>query len=170
MPTSTAVRHFTMPKSLAESLSDSNGYSEGRSLENVKKVSAEYSKYEKDPLGGNQTPRKPGITFAAQDKLPKLPIPELESSLKKYLTALKPLQGPREYAETQQAVEEFLKGDGPELQEKLKKYATGKTSYIEQFCEFCRVYSVELDVGRSIACSGLSRIDPLLSLRGPLSW
>lgn len=76
-----------------------------------------------------------GITFAGQDKLPKLPIPELESSCKKYLEALKPLQTVREHAQTQHAVNEFLKGDGPELHEKLKAYAEGKTSYIEQFCK-----------------------------------
>lgn len=75
-----------------------------------------------------------GITFAHQDKLPKLPIPELDQSLKKYLEVLKPLQTRREHAETQQAAKEFLSHEGPELQEKLKKYAQGKTSYIEQFC------------------------------------
>jgi carnitine O-acetyltransferase len=77
---------------------------------------------------------KGGITFAHQDKLPKLPIPDLESSCQKYLTALKPLQSAREHAETKHAVEEFLRHEGPELQEKLKKYAAGRTSYIEQFC------------------------------------
>jgi carnitine O-acetyltransferase len=76
-----------------------------------------------------------GVTFAAQDKLPKLPIPELESSLKKYSEVLRPLQTPRERADTQNAIEEFLRSDGPDLQEKLKKYAEGKTSYIEQFCK-----------------------------------
>lgn len=30
---------------------------------------------------------------------------------------------------------EFLKTDGPELHERLKKYASGKSSYIEQFCK-----------------------------------
>lgn len=76
-----------------------------------------------------------GITFAAQDKLPKLPIPELESTANKYLEALKPLQSPREHAETKHAVNEFLREEGPDLQEKLKRYAQGKTSYIEQFCK-----------------------------------
>lgn len=76
-----------------------------------------------------------GITFAGQNSLPKLPIPELSSTLQKYLAALKPLQTPREHADTQHAVEEFEKHDGPELQEKLKKYAQRKTSYIEQFCK-----------------------------------
>lgn len=76
-----------------------------------------------------------GITFAHQDKLPKLPIPDLKSSAEKYLVALKPLQTAREHAETKHAVDEFLRHDGPELQEKLKRYAEGRTSYIEQFCK-----------------------------------
>jgi carnitine O-acetyltransferase len=78
---------------------------------------------------------KGGVTFAHQDKLPKLPIPDLEASCQRYLTALKPLQSPREHADTKHAVQEFLRHDGPELQEKLKKYAAGRSSYIEQFCK-----------------------------------
>jgi carnitine O-acetyltransferase len=136
-----------MPKSLNESLAAEPGNPQhasegGRSHEGVKKVSESYSKDKKDPLS-NQPKHKPGITFAAQDKLPKLPIPDLDGSMTKYLQALKPLQSPREHAETQQAVDEFLKSEGPELQERLKKYATGKTSYIEQFCKYlspCYVY------------------------------
>lgn len=83
----------------------------------------------------HDTKKEGGITFASQDKLPKLPIPELESTCQKYLEALKPLQTPREHAETRHAVQEFLKNDGPDLQDKLKRYAHGKTSYIEQFCK-----------------------------------
>jgi carnitine O-acetyltransferase len=125
-----------MPKSLNESLAQQpqTASDSGRSLEGAKKVSEEFTKDQKEPLASNQPHHKQGITFAAQDRLPKLPIPELESSTTKYLAALKPLQTPREYAETQQAVDEFLKSEGPELQERLKKYANGKTSYIEQFC------------------------------------
>jgi carnitine O-acetyltransferase len=92
--------------------------------------------YKKFPMSThNETKREGGITYAAQDKLPKLPIPELSSTLKKYIAALKPLQTAREHAETQHAVEEFEKHDGLELQEKLMKYAQRKTSYIEQFCK-----------------------------------
>ncbi|TAQ83798.1 hypothetical protein B7494_g7880 [Chlorociboria aeruginascens] len=131
------VRTFTMPKSLNESLNQPGmAYTApegGRSLDGVKKVSDGYSKEQKDPLRSIKPVSNQGITFAAQDKLPKLPIPELESSMTKYLAALKPLQTVREHAETQQAVEEFLKSEGPDLQERLKKYANGKTSYIEQF-------------------------------------
>ena len=137
-----SVRTFTMPKSLNESLAvaepnhPQHAKESGRSMEGAKRVTEGYSNDEKNPLSSNGPKNKPGITFAAQDKLPKLPIPELEHSMTRYLEALKPLQSPRDHAETQQAVEEFLKSEGPELQEKLKKYATGKTSYIEQFCMY----------------------------------
>ena len=82
------------------------------------------------------TPTKKGVTFANQDSLPKLPIPDLESTCRKYIESLVPLQSPREHEETKAAVHDFLKTDGPELQERLKKYASSKTSYIEQFCTF----------------------------------
>lgn len=78
-------------------------------------------------------PNKGGVTFAQQDKLPKLPIPDLEKTCERYLTALKPLQSGREHADTRFAVQEFLHREGPELNEKLKKYAEARTSYIEQF-------------------------------------
>lgn len=90
----------------------------------------------------SETKRQGGITFAAQDKLPKLPIPELASTCQRYIDALRPLQSARERAETQIAVREFLQQDGPDLQEKLKSYAQGKTSYIEQFCKSQNHYSI----------------------------
>ncbi|CAG9949373.1 unnamed protein product [Clonostachys rosea f. rosea IK726] len=71
------------------------------------------SSYKKFPMATHNSKQDGGITFAAQDKLPKLPIPELESSLKN--------RG------------RLLRTDGPELQEKLRNYAQGKSSYIEQF-------------------------------------
>ncbi|KAL6154233.1 carnitine O-acetyltransferase yat1 [Exserohilum turcicum] len=93
-----------------------------------------YSPEAQAPLANHTNPHsKPGITFAHQDSLPKLPIPELESSCKKYIAALKPLQTPKEHSDTVHAVEDFLKSEGPVLQEKLKKYASGKANYIEQF-------------------------------------
>lgn len=88
-----------------------------------------------DRYSGQNQPH--GVTFAAQDNLPKLPIPDLESTTERYLAALKPLQSPREHAETQYAVQDFLQNEGPDLQERLKNYAQSKTSYIEQFCTSC---------------------------------
>ncbi|KAI7887705.1 acyltransferase ChoActase/COT/CPT [Mucor mucedo] len=74
-----------------------------------------------------------GATFRFQDKLPKLPIPELEITAAKYLSVLQPLQTPKEHEDTKVAVSEFLAKEGPELQKKLNTYATDKSSYIEEF-------------------------------------
>ena len=62
----------------------------------------------------------------AQKSLPKLPVPDLEETCKRYLAALKELQDPDEHADTERAVEEFLKGDGPRIQAKLKEWAAGR--------------------------------------------
>ncbi|KAF8548270.1 acyltransferase ChoActase/COT/CPT [Imleria badia] len=64
----------------------------------------------------------PGSTFANQDALPKLPIPSLEDTCKRYLNALRGLQDDDEHAATTRAVQSFLQGDGPALQERLKYY------------------------------------------------
>ncbi|KAH0542610.1 hypothetical protein FGG08_003018 [Glutinoglossum americanum] len=87
----------------------------------------------RDPISYYGQTHRPGITFAHEDRLPKLPIPDLESSCRKYLEALQPLQSGREQEESAAAVQAFLRSEGPELQERLKKYAGSKTSYIEQF-------------------------------------
>jgi hypothetical protein len=108
-----------------------------RSMANAKEVTQDFDKSKQEPLAASKDKvSQPGITFAAQDSLPKLPIPDLESTLKKYLKALDPLQTAREHADSERAVTEFLRTDGPGLQEKLKGYAEGQSSYIEQFCEF----------------------------------
>lgn len=138
------ARKFAMPTSLNESLAASQPPNSGTDPSPTATINS-YSDSAREPLSSQKPKLKPGITFAAEDSLPKLPIPELESSCKKYLEALKPLQTAREHAETKAAVDEFLKSDGPELQEKLKKYATGKTSYIEQFCKFFHYLKVLLD-------------------------
>ncbi|KAF2754486.1 hypothetical protein EJ05DRAFT_489198 [Pseudovirgaria hyperparasitica] len=94
----------------------------------------EFTEADRKPLASHTNPNsKPGVTFAHQDSLPKLPIPDLEPSLKKYLASLEPLHSSKEHRDTERAVEEFLKQDGPDLQEKLKKYASGRSNYIEQF-------------------------------------
>ncbi|KPI42073.1 putative mitochondrial carnitine O-acetyltransferase [Cyphellophora attinorum] len=104
-----------------------------RSSAAAKEATDAFSKNEKEPLKQKQEKPKPGITFAAQDKLPKLPIPDLESSTKKYLESLAPLQTSREQDDTKAAVKDFLAHEGKDLQDKLKRYASDKTSYIEQF-------------------------------------
>ena len=107
-----------------------------RSEGNAKEATQSFGKEKLAPFANHTNPEsKPGVTFAAQDKLPKLPIPDLEATCRKYLAAVDPLQTAREHADSERAVADFLRSDGPELQEKLKKYATGQSSYIEQFCK-----------------------------------
>lgn len=138
-----AVRTFTRPTSLNESLATATAKMTGaeangapRSEASARDSTQSFPSEAKNPLKhSGAKDSKPGITFAHEGKLPKLPIPELESSCTKYLAALKPLQTPREHQETIVAVQDFLKQDGPALQEKLKKYAADKGNYIEQFCK-----------------------------------
>ncbi|KAF4614747.1 hypothetical protein D9613_003408 [Agrocybe pediades] len=72
-------------------------------------------------------------TLAYQHKLPKLPIPSLEDTCKRYLRALEALQDEKEHEITKAAVKEFLETDGPKLHEMLKEYAQDRSSYIEEF-------------------------------------
>lgn len=142
-PVMSAGRQFTAPQPLDIQLSararqDSviMASDQKRSMSNAKEITQDFDKEKKEPLASSKDKAsKPGITFAAQDRLPKLPIPNLEDTARKYLQALDPLQNAREHADTERAVTEFLNTDGPALQEKLKGYAEGKSSYIEQFCQ-----------------------------------
>ena len=130
------ARMFTMPKSLDESLASSqprDSPTDEAGQNDHRK--ATHSLPEESPIPHDEG-KNIGVTFASQDKLPKLPIPLLEDTCRKYKAALKPLQNRHEQEDTAAAVQEFLKTDGPELHARLKKYATGKTSYIEQFCAF----------------------------------
>ncbi|KAJ5561823.1 ATP-grasp fold subdomain 2 [Penicillium sp. DV-2018c] len=134
MASSTAVRYFTAPKPLGDTMAvdtsktsgtDSQGHTVVRPNVSTEQSSSEVAELLK--------PKSEGITFKNQDSLPKLPIPNLEDTVRRHLDALKALQSPREHEDTKAAVEDFLKNDGPVLQERLKAYASSKTSYIEQF-------------------------------------
>ncbi|KAL5342350.1 Choline/Carnitine o-acyltransferase-domain-containing protein [Aspergillus crustosus] len=121
---STAVRYFTAPKPLGATMDSPRSHP-------VPETKIKPTTVDKGLT--DQVTRKGGLTFAHQDSLPKLPIPDLESTCRKYLDALAPLQSSKEQEETKAAVRDFLKSDGPGLQEKLQKYAFSQTSYIEQF-------------------------------------
>ncbi|KAG8823583.1 hypothetical protein FRC19_003558 [Serendipita sp. 401] len=80
------------------------------------------------------TTQKPKIIDTqAQANLPKLPVPDLEDTCRKYLAALKELQDEHEHEATKKAVDDFLKGDGPRIQAKLREWAAVQDSYIEEF-------------------------------------
>lgn len=67
-----------------------------------------------------------GSTLSYQEKLPKLPIPPLEDTCRRYLKALEGLQDEKEHEMTREAVQDFLDNDGPRIQEKLKEWARTK--------------------------------------------
>ncbi|KAK0740870.1 Choline/Carnitine o-acyltransferase-domain-containing protein [Schizothecium vesticola] len=131
----TQVRIFTSPRPLGETLTVPESPSVPRSMPEYthKPTTSPNLKALPHPMTSYEDHHKGGVTFAQQDKLPKLPIPDLQKTCERYLQALKPLQSPREHADTRHAVQEFLNGEGLVLNEKLKNYAEGKTSYIEQF-------------------------------------
>jgi len=73
-------------------------------------------------------------TYENQLKLKKLPIPDLDSTLNKYLVTVKPLQtSVQEHEKTVKAVEQFAEGDGKTCQELLLEYAKDKDNYVESF-------------------------------------
>jgi hypothetical protein len=62
----------------------------------------------------------PGPTFAAQAGLPKLPVPELEQTLRKLRESLKPIaHSAEEYDAAAAKVNDFAKGLAPKLHERL---------------------------------------------------
>ncbi|EDV39860.2 LOW QUALITY PROTEIN: uncharacterized protein Dana_GF24256 [Drosophila ananassae] len=73
-------------------------------------------------------------TLYFQRSLPRLPIPLLENTCQRFLTATKPLLSATEQAETQSTVESFRQGIGMELHAKLKQHDLDHkhTSYISQ--------------------------------------
>ncbi|KAJ2863684.1 hypothetical protein GGI22_001899 [Coemansia erecta] len=60
-------------------------------------------------------------TFANQDRLPRLPVPELNATAARYLKSLRPLLSSAEYARAERAVSDFVGSDGmgPVLQRRL---------------------------------------------------
>lgn len=57
--------------------------------------------------------------FRNQKHLPSLPVPDLNSTLQKYLKSVKALVSPTDHLKTQSIVNDFLKNEGPTLQERL---------------------------------------------------
>ncbi|KAL5514087.1 hypothetical protein ACEPAG_2848 [Sanghuangporus baumii] len=87
------------------------------------------TKFDETPLP------KPNRTFANQDRLPRLPVPPLEDTCRRYLRALEGLQSQAEHEQTKRAVKAFLEDPdkGPRMQRKLQEWAGDKNSYIEDF-------------------------------------
>jgi carnitine O-acetyltransferase len=72
------------------------------------------------PSGYSEDKSK-GAMLRFQDSLPRLPVPTLEETSKRYLKSLQPLLSEAEFAKSKTAVDDFVKpgGVGQRLQEKL---------------------------------------------------
>ena len=92
---------------------------------------------------------KPTITicwlsfFIIQKPLPRLPVPELNNTLDKYLKLVAPVVSEEDYDRTRQIVEEFRKpgGEGEELQKLLKEFASTKINWV---CLFVTSYALTM--------------------------
>lgn len=75
--------------------------------------------------------------FRFQDRLPRLPVPDLGETCAFYLQLVEPLQTPSEHETTRQAVEEFMRpgGVGEELQRRLvrRRDTPGIANWLEAF-------------------------------------
>lgn len=76
----------------------------------------------------------PGITFAGQSTLPRLPVPELPDTLAKLKESLKPIAwNESEYAAVEKKIDDFGTAFGPELQQRLKARAQSTEHWLEEW-------------------------------------
>lgn len=79
-------------------------------------------------------PLKPNGDSKSLPTLPKLPVPKLKDTCRRYLRALEGLQDEDEHAKTKAVVDDFLSnGQGDKWQKRLEEYNEGVDSYIEEF-------------------------------------
>ncbi|KAI6183144.1 Carnitine O-palmitoyltransferase 2, mitochondrial [Aphelenchoides bicaudatus] len=73
-------------------------------------------------------------TYHFQKSLRRLPIPKLELTTQRYLSAVEAVCSENQIEEAKKTVDELLKGQGPELQRRLKQHdnANPHTSYISE--------------------------------------
>lgn len=71
---------------------------------------------------------QPPSTFSLQQSLPRLPVPELQATLARYLRSVAPLLSAEEFQKTALAVLAFAAPGGPgaELQARLRQRAADK--------------------------------------------
>jgi carnitine O-acetyltransferase len=71
-------------------------------------------------------------TFANQHKIPRLPIPQLDKTVDKYLKSLEPIVDGNQLENSVKVANEFKNGFGKELQQRLVDYdKTQKNSWLE---------------------------------------
>lgn len=69
-------------------------------------------------------------TFDEDDKLPNLPLPDMDHTLNSYLDSVKPFVSDIDYGKTKEIVKSFEQGIGRILHEKLKKKAEMSRNWV----------------------------------------
>ncbi|CAG5116701.1 unnamed protein product, partial [Candidula unifasciata] len=85
-------------------------------------------------------------TFSVEQSLPKLPVPPLEQTLKKYLDTCYPLLTEEQYKSTQEIVNRFLKNEGPALQKLLEERARKEVNWLSEWWKNWAYLDVRLPV------------------------
>ncbi|KNC52757.1 carnitine O-acyltransferase [Thecamonas trahens ATCC 50062] len=78
---------------------------------------------------------KQALTFSLQGSLPRLPVPSLEATTRKYLESIEPLRDEGEMAEERERVEAFLANEGPTLQRYLWLKSLWAPNYVTDWWE-----------------------------------
>jgi carnitine O-palmitoyltransferase 1 len=98
--------------------------------------------------------------YQLQPCLPKLPVPELDHTLKLYLKSVQPLVTPEEFKETSRKVKEFRKKEGPQLQKALQARAATTDNWLVQWWEELVYLSGRTPLPVFSNWYGLDRVDP----------
>ncbi|KAJ2749125.1 Carnitine O-acetyltransferase mitochondrial, partial [Coemansia nantahalensis] len=88
------------------------------------------------PLDAGHLRPERGPLFAHQGRLPRLPVPDLESTLARYAASLEPLLPPDQLARSRRAIEAFGgSAEGQELQRRLRERAAepGRANWLEEW-------------------------------------
>ena len=71
-----------------------------------------------------------GVTYAAQDSLPSLPVPPLEQTMNKLVRTCQPFLSDDELEHTKACAKDFQNGIGKELQAQLEERAASMRNWV----------------------------------------
>ncbi|BFZ05970.1 hypothetical protein BsWGS_09009 [Bradybaena similaris] len=84
--------------------------------------------------------------FSIDYSLPKLPVPPLDQTLKKYLDTCHPLLNEEQYKSTEEIVAKFLKNEGPVLQTLLEERALKEVNWLSDWWKHYAYLDVRMPV------------------------
>ena len=88
-------------------------------------------------INNNNNKAKQNVpTFAMDETLPSLPLPDLKDTLDKYLESIKPFVSQLEYLKTEKIVREFEHGIGQKLQFHLSQKAHKEKNWVNIYSIF----------------------------------